>query len=138
MKALNNSVGTINKKLIKALFFGVVVGSLIITILLIISSIIILQTGILPADILEYIILAFIGVGSLIGGFTAGRIYHMNGIIIGSVTGFIMFLILFLSGISEIKDGLSIMTLLKLVVTIVPGILGGILGVNKKEKIKFK
>ena len=138
MKALNNSVGTINKKLIKALFFGVVVGSLIITILLIISSIIILQTGILPADILEYIILAFIGVGSLIGGFTAGRIYRMNGIIIGSVTGFIMFLILFLSGISDIKDGLSIMTLLKLVVTIVPGILGGILGVNKKERIKFK
>ena len=62
----------------------------------------------------------------------------MNGIIIGSVTGFIMFLILFLSGISDIKDGLSIITLLKLVVTIVPGILGGILGVNKKEKIKFK
>ncbi len=138
MKAINNNIDGINKKLLKAIFFGVFIGSLIITILMIAASAIFLQTGILPSDILNYIILAFIGVGCLIGGYISGRIYRKNGIIVGSITGFVCFLILFLSGVSKITDGIGIMTLLKFICTVVPALLGGILGVNKKEKIKFK
>lgn len=138
MKAVNNSINEINKKLFKGIFFGILTGSLIITILMILSSIIILQTGSLPGDILSYVVLVFIGIGSLLGGYIAGRIYKKNGLIIGAVTGVISFLILFLSGISNISEGVGIMTMLKLVVTIIPSMLGAILGVNKKEKVKFK
>lgn len=138
MKAVNNSINEINKKLFKGVFFGILTGSLIITILMMLSSIIILQTGSLPGDILSYVVLVFIGIGSLLGGYIAGRIYKKNGLIIGAVTGVISFLILFLSGISNISEGIGIMTMLKLVVTIIPSMLGAILGVNKKEKVKFK
>ncbi len=138
MKAVNNSINEINKKLFKGIFFGILTGSLIITILMMLSSIIILQTGSLPGDILSYVVLVFIGIGSLLGGYIAGRIYKKNGLIIGAVTGVISFLILFLSGISNISEGVGIMTMLKLVVTIIPSMLGAILGVNKKEKVKFK
>lgn len=138
MKAVNNSINEINKKLFKGIFFGILTGSLIITILMMLSSIIILQTGSLPGDILSYVVLVFIGIGSLFGGYIAGRIYKKNGLIIGAVTGVISFLILFLSGISNISEGVGIMTMLKLVVTIIPSMLGAILGVNKKEKVKFK
>ncbi len=138
MKAVNNSINEINKKLFKGIFFGILTGSLIITILMMLSSIIILQTGSLPGDILSYVVLVFIGIGSLLGGYIAGRIYKKNGLIIGAVTGVISFLILFLSGISNISEGVGIMTILKLVVTIIPSMLGAILGVNKKEKVKFK
>lgn len=128
----------INKKLIKGVFFGAVIGSLIIMILMILCSIVILQTGMLPDGILEYVILAFIGIGSLIAGYIAARIYRKNGLIIGAITGFVIFLILFISGVSQISDGIGIMTLLKFAVTLLPSVLGGILGVNKREKIKFK
>lgn len=138
MKAVNNSINEINKKMFKGIFFGILTGSLIITILMMLSSIIILQTGSLPGDILGYVVLVFIGIGSLLGGYIAGRIYKKNGLIIGAVTGVISFLILFLSGISNISEGVGIMTMLKLVVTIIPSMLGAILGVNKKEKVKFK
>lgn len=135
MKAVNNSINEINKKLFKGIFFGILTGSLIITILMMLSSIIILQTGSLPGDILSYVVLVFIGIGSLLGGYIAGRIYKKNGLIIGAVTGVISFLILFLSGISNISEGVGIMTILKLVVTIIPSMLGAILGVNKKKKL---
>lgn len=129
---------TVNKKIFKSLFFGIVIGSLVMIALMLIYSVIILQTGSAPSDELSYIILVFIGVGSLVSGYIAGRIYKKSGLAIGAISGAIMFLILFLSGVSNISEGLSIISLLKLFVTIIPSILGSVLGVNKKEKLKIK
>lgn len=137
MKAVKSNLNVINKRVIKSVFFGVTVGCLLIIILMILSAVIFLQTGKYPAQYLNIMTLIFLGTGALAGGYITGRLRKASGLAYGAVTGGIMFAIVFVSGLSKIGAGLTVMCLLKLVVLTVFAALGGILGVNKKKKIKI-
>jgi len=126
-----------DKKLLKSLCVGIICGLAAVTILTLLCAIIINATGLYPDDVLSYIVLVFLGVGALIGGYIAARLNKASGMAVGALTGFIIFLIIFITGISQSHETLTLYTLLKLIVLIVFSGLGGILGVNKQNKIKI-
>lgn len=125
-----------DKKLaVKAILFGIVCGLLITVIFLCLFSVIIITSGLLPANVTNYIVIAILSVGAFLGGYIATKITKSAGLIIGAITGFSIFLLITVLGLIKSSDTITILTLIRLITTLISGSLGGILGLRKKEKI---
>ena len=85
--------------------------------------------------ILSYFI---ISLSSFIGSWTASRISKINGLKIGGTIGLGIFLVIFL--IRTFVDGFSMngWIVVKFILCTVPGMLGGIVGVNRADKRKLR
>lgn len=128
---------TIDSKLLRSLIFGVLCNIAAVTILTIIFSFVLTLTNKYPTDVINYISAAFLGIGGLIGGYIAGRINQKAGLAVGALSGFIVFVIILIIGLSQSVGTITIITLIKLIVLVIFGSLGGVLGVNKKKNIKI-
>lgn len=138
MKAVVTNIGNNSKALyIRGLLIGAVAGCLTIVLLLILSSFILTQIGNLPTDYLSWILLALDGIGALAGAYIAVRIIKAGGLIWGSAAGAVIFLMILIAGLISSTDTLSFYTVLKLIVLVLAGAAGGILAVNKKERVKY-
>ncbi len=127
----------IDKKLIKSLIFGILSATIAITLLIIIASFVFQMTDKLPKEAINVVNLAILSLGGLLGGYIAARFNKSSGLITGLLTGFIIFIIILLAGLSRSVESLTIFTLYKLLALIVFSTLGGIIGVNKQKKIKI-
>lgn len=128
----------LNKKSIKSIIIGVIVGIFTTIVLFLIIGFAITKMNSYPEKIINYVILAILAVGGFFAGYVTGRIYKSSGILYGAVTGIVLFLIVFLAGINSITGGATLFTLYKLAVLVITSAIGGILGVNKKDKIHIK
>lgn len=129
----------INKKLtVKAALFGVLASLLISIILMCCVSAFILTNGLLPSELTNIITIAALGAGSFTGGIVASRITKSAGMITGLITGFAVFLLITIIGLCRSSDSITYLTFIRLAVTVVLGGIGGIIGVNKKEKVHIK
>lgn len=126
------------KQMIKAIVFGVISALLISIILLCIVSAVVMTSGLLPAELTNIITVAMLGIGTLAGAFIAARITKSAGLIIGASTGFAVFMVITIAGLIKSSESLTYITLIRFAVTLIMGIIGGIIGVNKKEKLKIK
>lgn len=97
-----------------------------------------MSSGVISADILDYCTVGMVGVATLMSGIISSRITGSAGLAVGSLTGFFIFLVI--TSIALIFNGepITILTLLKLMSSVLGGGIGGIIGVNKKEKIKIR
>lgn len=127
-----------NQKLVKAIIIGVFLSLICIIILTCLSALVISFLPTIPYGGLPYIMLAVEGLGVIPGAYVASAIAKSRGMMIGAICGSIVFLILLAVGMSASTDSLSVMTLVRAVVLIVLGVLGGILGVNRKEKVHIR
>ena len=130
-----------NSKLIilRSVLIGVLVGIAVCSVLIVLLSFLLVKMGQLPTNTV-YILLQIIGaLSAFLGGYTAVRIYKSMGLLLGVSTAFIMFLIVFLIGISTSVESVSMLSLTKLVAMLCAGAVGGILSVNKRKKVgKYK
>jgi putative membrane protein (TIGR04086 family) len=131
------SAKKINKKAVKSVLFGVLLGSLITVLMMLVASLIIVMGGKLPTDMLPYLTLFFLAVGSFSGGFASARLYKSAGILIGAATGLVILIAVILSGAESFSEGVSFFTLYKALCALVASALGGVVGVNRREKIKI-
>ena len=127
----------INKKLWRSLLSGAALGTATIILLILIISFIIEKSGKLPSGALSYITLAAAAAGAFAGGYSASRILKSSGLLVGGIVGAILFIIIFVAGLIH-GGGLSLFTLYKAAALILFSMLGGVLGVNKKDKIKIR
>ncbi len=125
------------KLLIKASLFSAMCSILITIILSCIFAVVMLTTGLLPEYILPFATVAMLAAGTFLGGFISARITKSAGLITGLVTGFIIFFLVTVVGIVRSNDSVTIVTLVRFIATMLAGGLGGIVGVNKKEKLKI-
>ena len=126
-----------DKKLLKSLITGMLCGIAVITILTLLFAFVLVISGAYPTDIISYISLVFLGVGGLVGGYIAARLNKSSGLAVGALTGFIIFLIILIVGLSQSAATISLYTLYKFLILIIFSALGGILGINKQGKIKI-
>lgn len=127
------------KLLAKAVLFSSVCGILILVILMCLLAAVMMSSGVISADILDYCTVGMVGVATLMSGIISSRITGSAGLAVGSLTGFFIFLVI--TSIALIFNGepiITILTLLKLMSSVLGGGIGGIIGVNKKEKIKIR
>lgn len=129
---------SVNKDFIKALIIGSVVSVSIICVLLCILTAVFLGVSMLPYEYLSYMMLIIDAIAVFIGSYISARINKSNGLLIGLLNGAVVFIAILISGFCVKPETLSIITLLKAVIILVFSSLGGIKGVNTKEKIHIR
>lgn len=126
-------------KVFKSVALGVVIGMFFCSIMMLLLAFALVKSGQLPLNAV-YIILQVIGaLSAFLGSYVAVRIYKSMGLLLGVITAFVMFLIVFAVGLSTCIEGVSVMTITKLTAMLCAGAIGGILSVNKRKNInKYK
>ncbi len=126
------------KLLFKAVIFSTLCGLLVSIILLCIFSAVIMTTGLLPSDITNYITIAALSIGSITGGFICAKITKSASLICGLITGLSIFMLVTVCGLMRSTESVTILTLIRLITTVIGGGFGGIITLMKKERIKIK
>lgn len=128
----------LNKKSVRAIISGSVIALVLIILMFVICSFAILNMTSFPHKLIVYIICGILAIGGFAGGYITGRINKSSGILYGVTTGIVIFFIVFLAGLSSVLSGFTLFTILKLAILVISSAIGGILGVNKKEKLHIK
>lgn len=111
---------------------GVGISLIATVIMLIIFSIILTYTNI-NENVINPVIMIITAINILIGSSLGNVKIRKNGLINGGMIGAIYILIIYLiSSILNWRFSLNVQSLIMIVIAIVFGILGGIIGVNKK------
>lgn len=97
---------------------------------LIISSVDFPQSGIAPLAIGASV------AGCFAAGFLCGRITKGGGLLYGLVCGLVIFFLCLLCEVSFMGGEMGILALYKLVVCVTSAMIGGVLGVNKRRKVR--
>ena len=134
----NNVDKIFNIKSIRGIIAGSIVGIITIIALFLLLSVVIMQLDTYPHQIINYLILGILGISGLFAGYIAGLINKISGLIYGGITGLAIFVLVFIAGLLSVGNGITLFTLLKLLVLVISSALGGILGVNKKDKLHIK
>lgn len=120
-----------NKSIINILK-GVGIALISTVILLIIFSIVLTYTNI-QESVINPVIMIITAISILIGSSLGNIKIKKNGLINGGIIGVIYILLIYLiSSILNWRFSLNMQSMIMIVVSIVFGILGGIIGVNKK------
>lgn len=75
-----------------------------------------------------------LGIGAYFGGFICAKKRRKNGMLMGLITGGIIFFIIFLLSIIIVRSAISLTFASKLILAVVCGAIGGIVGVNAKNR----
>ena len=73
-------------------------------------------------------------IGAYVGGYISSKKRRQNGLLMGVVTGIIIYCIIFFACIIFAKSSISFGFLTKLIMTLICAAIGGIIGVNSKGK----
>lgn len=121
------------KKLIKSVSLGSLCGVLGCVILMCIFAVIMLTSGLLGAELTDYIMVAVTALGALGGGFVAAKLNHGAGLVVGAITGAVIFLLITIAGLSNGGESVTALTGIRAAAVILGGIAGGICGVKEKK-----
>ena len=73
-------------------------------------------------------------VGAYVGGYIAAKRRRQNGMIIGILTGIVIYCVIFFAGEIFAKNSITFSFLTKLIMTLICAAIGGVFGVNSKGK----
>lgn len=126
------------KRIIKAVILGVVTSTCIMSVLMCVTAVLLTTSAMLPYEYLAYIMIFIESVSVFFGGYIASRINKSKGLILGLINGVIIFTAITLSGLLSSNETVTYVTLIKFLAIVIFSTLGGIKGVNIKEKINIK
>jgi putative membrane protein (TIGR04086 family) len=116
---------------IRPLLFGVAVGIVVCTLLLMLMAAVIQRVDI-PAGAALPLAVGAAAAGAFLAGLTAALVAGQRGLLMGAVSGLLLYLPMLVAGLarySAVDGGAS---LLKLAVLVAAGAVGGVLGVNRR------
>ena len=125
-------------KLIKAAAAGFLISVAVTAVLLCLFAAVLNFMSGIPYGIIDYVVIAAEGIAVFIGAYIAAVILKSKGIVIGLISALLIFILNIIFAMSSGAADIGVMTVIKAVVLIICGIAGGILGVNKKEKIRIR
>lgn len=115
---------------------GIIAGIIASMVLLLIFSAVMITRDI-PESIVPTLSAVSISIGSIAGGFVSAKFFGKAGLVIGAASGFILFVIMLLAGIAVHGELIAIPTIIKMIVAVVSGGIGGVIGVNSGKRQKY-
>lgn len=119
-------------RVVRSLAIGTAVGIVCGALLMLAAAAVMASVGtsaaVLPAA------LAVIALAAFAGGFTAARLFKERGLLIGAACGALLFAVTVLGGLGVDGTTSGVMALLKPIIAVGFGALGGVSGVNLKRK----
>lgn len=125
------------KRKVFSVLTGAVCGSISVTMLVLLFSLIIVKSGSLNQSLVLMLCIIAAALGMFAGGFLAAKIADSMGLLIGALSGAAGFLILLaVNAVSgTVPDAVS---LLRFAVMLIAGAAGGVIGVNGGRKKQRK
>lgn len=120
----------------RALLFGAAIGAAGITLLLFGMAFVLTLRDFSLSSTAVFSCVA-LGLGSAIGGFAASKRLGSRGMLIGAVTGCVLFVLILLASLIVSAGGITVFSLIKAVVVTASAALGGIGGVNIQKQEKY-
>lgn len=125
--------------------FNIIVSSLIsigismaVTMILLLLVALISLKGDMPTGLNDFLIILSLCVGGFLSGYINSRQQRKKGLIYGVMTGGAAAVLLLICSLGCENASLGLMTITKVLLLVAMGGVGGICGVNKKQKrIKF-
>lgn len=121
---------------VRIVCWGVAIGAVVTVVLLLLLSYAFVIMKNIPHRAITPLGIALSAVGAFFGGYTSGRISKQKGLLFGVITSLALFALLFLFGLILIQEPITTVSFIKMGVMLFLGAVGGILGVNKKTKIR--
>lgn len=125
-------------RVVKAVAIGVLCSVVLAVLLTCLFSMMLNMMSGIPYGIIDYVMVAIEGFSVLIGAYIACVIAKSKGLIIGALCGAISLLIVFAVGMSMAKNNIGLLTVIRSAVMLLCGVIGGIMGVNRKDKVRIK
>ena len=123
---------------IRAVCWGSAAGAAVIMLLILLFTAVFAKMRQVPQGAAVPITIAAASLGALVGGYVSGRISQQKGILYGFSSGLLLFALLFLCGVIIVREPLAPAMFIKLGLMLLFGIIGGILGVNRKSKVRVR
>ncbi len=120
-------------ELLKYVVIGVG-AALVLCILFSLLSALALTLADLPQKSILPISMAVIGVSAFIGSFISGKMLHKKGLVLGLLVGALLFALIFIAGIFIPDESLGSTVIGKILLCLLPSLLGAVLGVNTRAK----
>lgn len=121
------------KKYLVSIFVGAGIGMFSSAILIFILAAA-LSIGDIPAMLFSPLTVIILALGGFAGGFASSKISGEKGIFCGAASGTVYFLLVWLFGAFFEYSGFGTAALIKSVMIIIAGALGGIIGVNNVKR----
>ena len=121
---------------VRVVCWGVAIGAAVTVVLLLLLSYGFVIMKNIPHRAIAPLGIALGAAGAFFGGYASGRISKQKGMLFGVITALALFALLFLFGLILIKEPITTVSFIKMGVMLLLGAVGGILGVNKKTKIR--
>ena len=118
------------KRLIKSSAAGLLCGILTSVALMCIFAVVMTKSGLLPTQVIDYVLAGFLAVGAVAGGFVATKLNRGAGLIAGALTGAAMLCALTLTAALRGEADFTLLFPIKLASTLLGASAGGILAVR--------
>lgn len=124
----------INLKCIKYMLISSIIGLSISILIAFLSAILVVKFNI-PNYLASIISTISLAISGLISGILSSRFIKSKGILFGFITGIILSIYIILVSLLIFKSGITMLGISRLFIIIICSTIGGILGVNLKQKI---
>ena len=125
-----------SSKAVKAVIISVIVNAVTTAFCMLVLCFFMTLSGALFENVLKFLTLIPLAVGGYVGGFCAGRINKQKGMLLGTVSGIIICVTLIIISFCIQNTNITYMLILKAIAIILFSEIGGIKGINKKEKFR--
>lgn len=119
---------------LKAIVLGACFGAVFCMIGLIACALVFMGAKSIPYQMIQQIVLVICGLGALLSGYLCVRISRKNGLLFGFLAALLLFLLMLLVSVAAIQEPLTQQSLLRGLLMVIAGAIGGVIGVNKKSK----
>lgn len=123
-------------KVFRAVLIGMLVGLVLCSIMIVVLSLVLVKTGQMPTNAVFVALQAISAVSAFLGSYISVCICKSRGLMVGLLTALAMFAVIFMVGLSMSVEPVSMLSLTKLIAMLCAGAIGGVVSVNKKQRVK--
>ncbi len=121
--------------LVKKMAIATLIGA-VATFIVLCAMALLLSVKDIPTTAISAMSSTAAGIGALVAGFAAAKLYKRRGAIIGAAAGAVLFIVIFIASLIITGAALSVSVLLRLVLMLLAAAVGGIIAVNMRGRRK--
>ncbi len=119
----------------KVVGISCVVGIVVIFCVLLLCAAVMSAVDVPHSAVVPMSVLAVV-TGCLVSGFLCAQIHKSTGLVFGLLCGTVIFLLAFAAELLVVGNEVGVLALYKYVIYAASGMIGGVLGVNKRRKVR--
>lgn len=124
-------------KFVRAALVGAVFGVVMCALLLLLCALVFVKMGNMPEGAMTPCAIALLCLAAMTAGFAAAKVTHSKGLLVGLAAAGVLFVVVLAVGLASMSETPSLTAiLLRCGLMLAGGAVGGIFGVNRRQRRK--